>query len=188
MYLSQVEIEDYARRFVEIPAQRTWPMDGDLFAILVRETELRKVLAPDENWSFVGYGISLGYSINDELKPLGRSLWWNYFELSSFPPRKVDFKLQAPQVINGIFPLQGGGKEMRIILIPKTIWTPPSLAPFGETVGSRIDPSSASLDKEPDFAIASIVEVNENENVMKSENSESPSDNPKILKFRPKGS
>ena len=86
MYLKAEQIEEYASRFVEIPEKRTFPMNGEVFARFIRKRPDNPNVSDEEGWVFGGYGICQGYELNEEAKPLGRSLWWRYLELNSFPP------------------------------------------------------------------------------------------------------
>lgn len=116
-FLSQEQIEELAARHVPIPKERTFPMQGEVFARLVRDVPSDRILKNEEGWMFAGYGQCLGYTVNEEAKPMGRSLWWWYWDLTTFPAQKVSFKLQPPQVVKGIFSLQGGAMQMKILWV-----------------------------------------------------------------------
>ncbi len=141
--LTPTEIEDYARRYVDIPKERQFPLQGEVFARLIREKVPNKVLKEEENWAFAGYGLCLGYQLNEEAKPLGKSLWWRFIDLSDFPPKEITFKLQPPHVVLGLFTLEGGTHDMRVLPVTRN--------PDGMTQGkkSKKAPEHALMESDP---------------------------------------
>ncbi len=148
--LTPIEIEDYARRYVEIPKERQFPVRGEVFARLVREKVPNKVLKEEEDWAFVGYGLCLGYQLNEEAKPLGKSLWWRFIDLSEFPPKETIFKLQPPHVVMGIFTLEGGTHEMRVLTVTRNLEGAVPGKPFRkELTATEKKPAHAPGEAEP---------------------------------------
>jgi hypothetical protein len=117
MTLSQQEIIDYAYRYVRSDEIVDFPHDGDLFCLIGRDLPEGKVLAEEEGWGFQGYGICLGYTLDQEAKPLGKWVWMHFASLTVFPPAEQVFKLQPPHVVKGRFQNPGRSNEFRIIKV-----------------------------------------------------------------------
>jgi hypothetical protein len=115
--LTRQEIIDYASRYVLPNEIGDFPFDGDLFCLLERELPEGKVLAEEEGWGFLGYGICAGYAIDSDSKPAGKWLWMHFASLATFPPSAQVFKLQPPHVVKGRFQDPGRSKEFRIIKV-----------------------------------------------------------------------
>ena len=117
MSLSQQEIIDYASRYVDPGEAVDFPFDGDLFCLIGRDLPEGKMPAEEEGWSFQGYGICLGYTLDTEAKPMGAWLLMHFASLAAFPPAQQVFKLQPPHVVKGRFQNPGRTNESRIIKI-----------------------------------------------------------------------
>jgi hypothetical protein len=117
MFLSQQEIIDYASRYVASDEMGDFPGEGDLFCLIGRDLPEGKILAEEEGWAFQGYGICLGYTLDQEAKPVGKWLWMHFASLTVFPPAEQVFKLQPPHVVKGRFQNPGRTKEFRIIKV-----------------------------------------------------------------------
>jgi len=115
MPLNKQDIVDYASRYATPEEHIDFPMDGDLFCLLGRELTENKVLAEEEGWLFQGYGICLGYALDEEAKPAGKWLWMHFASLSAFPPSAQVFKLQPPHVVKGRFFDPTRTREFRIV-------------------------------------------------------------------------
>jgi len=158
MPLSKQDIIDYASRYAEPDAHTDFPMDNDLFCLLGRELPDNKVLAEEEGWLFQGYGVCLGYALDEDAKPAGKWLWMHFASLSAFPPAAQVFKLQPPHVVKGRFFDPARAREFRIVKV--------SLKKAG--AGAEKDPP-VSPDKAKDGLTGSAAKG-------------------KIIKFRKKGS
>ena len=126
MFLSQQEIIDYASRYVTSDEMLDFPGEGDLFCMIGRDLPEGKILAEEEGWAFQGYGICLGYTLDQEATPIGKWLWMHFASLTVFPPTEQVFKLQPPHVVKGRFQNPDRTKEYRIIklkLNPSSVQT-----------------------------------------------------------------
>jgi hypothetical protein len=117
MPLSKQDIIDYASRYATPDEHIDFPMDGDLFCLLGREIPDNKVLKEEEGWQFQGYGVCLGYALDEEAKPAGKWLWMHFASLSAFPPAAQVFKLQPPHVVKGRFFDPSRTREFRIVKV-----------------------------------------------------------------------
>ena len=72
MGLSREEIVDLASRYTTLDKAVDFPYDGDVFCILVRTVPENEIISEEEGWGFRGYGICIGYVIDDEAKPRGK--------------------------------------------------------------------------------------------------------------------
>jgi hypothetical protein len=117
MYLTRQEIIDLASRYMLPNDIADFPFDGDLFCLLGRELPQDKVLADEEGWTFQGYGLCSGYTIDDESKPAGKWLWMHFASLLTFPPSAQTIKLQPPHVAKGRFQDPGRSREFRIVKV-----------------------------------------------------------------------
>jgi hypothetical protein len=117
MPLTKQEIIDYASRYTTPDEHADFPVSGDLFCLLDREIPADKVLAEEEGWRFSGYGVCLGYALDEEAKPAGKWLWMHFASLSAFPPTAQVFKLQPPHVVKGRFFDPTRTREFRIVKV-----------------------------------------------------------------------
>jgi hypothetical protein len=117
MSLSKQEIIDYASRYVPVEDSADFPFEEDLFCLLEREIATGRVQAEEEGWSFKGYGICTGYTLDNEAKPAGKWIWMHFVSLSAFPPSPQVFKLQPPHVVKCRFQDPGRTREYRIIKV-----------------------------------------------------------------------
>ena len=117
MPLTKQDIIDYASRYATPEEHTDFPMDSDLFCLLGREIPDNKVLAEEEGWQFQGYGVCLGYTLDEEAKPAGKWLWMHFASLSAFPPEAQVFKLQPPHVVKGRFFDPSRTREFRIVKV-----------------------------------------------------------------------
>lgn len=117
MLLTRQEIIEYASRYVTPEETTDFPIEGDLFCLLGRDLPEGKVLAEEEGWQFQGYGICLGYTLDQDCKPEGKWLWMHFASLATFPPGAQVFKLQPPHVIRGRFQNPTRKSEFRIIKV-----------------------------------------------------------------------
>ncbi|MBN1130963.1 MAG: hypothetical protein JXA71_18380 [Chitinispirillaceae bacterium] len=136
MTLSQQEIIDYASRYVNSNEVIDFPCNGDLFCLIGRDLPMNRVLTEEEGWNFQGYGICLGYTLDEEAKPPGKWLWMHFASLATFPPAEQVFKLQPPHVVRGRFQNPGRTGEYRIIKV-------------NLNQPSRSDAASAASGKDP---------------------------------------
>jgi hypothetical protein len=120
MSLSRQDILDYASPYVESGEVVDFPTDGDLFCLIGRDLPEGKTITEEEGWSFQGYGICLGYSLDYEGKPEGKWLWMRFASLASFPPTEQTLKLQPPHVVKGRYQNPGRTNEFRILKISLT--------------------------------------------------------------------
>jgi hypothetical protein len=117
MGISKEEIIDLATRYLSPEEITDFPSEGDLFCILARELPENKVLAEEEGWAFNGYGICVGYVIDEDTKPRGKWLWMHFASLNNFPPEGQVLKLQPPHVVKGRFQNPGRTHEFRILKV-----------------------------------------------------------------------
>lgn len=114
------EIIDLASRYVSSEEITDFPHDGDLFCLLIREIPENKVLTDEEGWGFRGYGVCIGYVVDEEVKPRGKWLWMHFASLESFPPAAQVLKLQPPHVVKGRFQNPERTHEIRILKVSLT--------------------------------------------------------------------
>jgi hypothetical protein len=117
MFLSRQEIIDFASRYVEPGEAVDFPNHGELFCLIGRDLPDGKILTDEEGWSFQGYSICLGYTLDNEAVPPGKWLWMQFASLAAFPPQQQVLKLQPPHVVRGRFQNPDRTKEFRILKI-----------------------------------------------------------------------
>jgi hypothetical protein len=120
MSLTKQNIIDYARRYVEDAEVGDFPHEGDLFCLFERDISASANGNNENAWNFAGYGISIGYTLDEESKPEGKWIWFYYIGLESFPPARQAIKLQPPHVVRGIFQNADRAKEVRIAKVAFT--------------------------------------------------------------------
>ncbi len=119
MGLSRDEILDLASRYTSPNEVSDFPFEGDLFCLLSRSIsqEGQQPASEKDEWSFNGYGVCIGYTIDEEAKPKGKWLWMHFASLAVFPPVTQVLKLQPPHVVKGCFQSADRSSEIRIIKI-----------------------------------------------------------------------
>ena len=117
MGLSREEIVDLASKYTTLDEAIDFPYDGDVFCILVRTIPEKETLSEEEGWVFRGYGICIGYTIDEEAKTRGKWLWMHFAGLDAFPPVAQVLKLQPPHVVKGRFQNANRSQEVRIIKV-----------------------------------------------------------------------
>jgi len=117
MGLSREEILDLASRYISSNEVIDFPFEGDLFCLLSRSISQSQPASEEDDWSFNGYGICIGYTIDEEAKPRGKWLWMHFASLVTFPPVTQVLKLQPPHVVKGCFQNVDRSHEIRIIKI-----------------------------------------------------------------------
>lgn len=117
MGISKDEIIDLASRYISSEEITDFPFESDLFCILARELPKDKILTDEEGWAFRGYGICIGYTIEEGAKPRGKWLWMHFASLDTFPPVAQVFKLQPPHVVKGRFQNPERNHEIRILKV-----------------------------------------------------------------------
>jgi hypothetical protein len=115
--LSKQEILDYASRYVAPKDAIDFVHDNDLFCLLARKLSPDKALADKEGWEFQGYGICVGYTVDDQEIPVGKWLWMHFVSLATFPPSAQAFKLQPPHAVKGGFQNPQRTQEFKIVKI-----------------------------------------------------------------------
>lgn len=105
--MTKEEIIDQASRYVQENEIVNFPMSGDIFSFILSNPN--NMEAPPQ---FCGYGIALGYSEDLESKPRGKWIYFDYTDLSVFPPEKRSIKLQPPHIALGRFRLPDGNDMM----------------------------------------------------------------------------
>ena len=140
MPLTKQEIIDYASRYATPDEHTDFPLSGDLFCLLGREIPIDKFLAEEEGWQFQGYGICLGYTLDEEVMPSGKWLWMHFASLSAFPPAAQVFRLQPPHVVKGRFFDPSRTREFRIVKVNLTKTAGAAgTVPMGKNAGRTID-------------------------------------------------
>lgn len=117
MGLSRDEILDLASRYISADEATDFPFEGDVFCLLSRQLTQDKPQADEDGWAFSGYGICIGYTMDEEAKPRGKWLWMHFVSLAAFPPVNQVLKLQPPHVVKGGFQSADRSHEIRIIKI-----------------------------------------------------------------------
>lgn len=103
MSLTRDEIVEYAARYVKTDDMASFPHEGEIFAFLHRPVDGIKADDPKTRWEFGGYAVCIGYSLDEQAKPLGKWLFMEIISLGQFPPRHGTLKLQPPHVALGRF-------------------------------------------------------------------------------------
>jgi hypothetical protein len=116
-FLSKQEILDYASRYVAPEDAVDFAHDNDLFCILGRSISPDKVLPDGEGWGFHGYGLCVGYTVDNQEVPAGKWLWMHFVSLATFPPSPQTLKLQPPHVVKGAYQNPQRTEEYRIVKI-----------------------------------------------------------------------
>lgn len=117
MGLSRDEILDLASRYISPDEVVDFPYEGDVFCLLSRQIPQNQTVSEEEGWSFSGYGICVGYTVDEEAKPRGKWLWMHFASLVAFPPVTQVLKLQPPHVVKGNFQNAERSHDIRIIKI-----------------------------------------------------------------------
>ena len=117
MGLSREEILDLASRYISPNEAIDFPFEGDHFCLLSHSISQDQPASQEEGWLFNGYGICIGYTIDEEAKPRGKWLWMHFASLAAFPPVTQVLKLQPPHVVKGYFQSADRSHEIRIIKI-----------------------------------------------------------------------
>jgi hypothetical protein len=115
--LSKQEILDHASRYVSAQDATDFVHDNDLFCLLARKLAPDKVPAADVGWGFQGYGICVGYTVDEQEIPAGKWLWMHFVSLATFPPSMQTLKLQPPHVVKGTYQNPQRTEEFRILKI-----------------------------------------------------------------------
>jgi hypothetical protein len=158
MSLSQQEIIDYASPYVDSGEAVDFPFNGDLFCLIGRDLPEGKILAEEEGWSFQGYGVCLGYTLDQEAKPTGAWLWMHYASLAVFPPAQQVFKLQPPHVVKGRFQNPGRTNEFKIIKINLHKSSDSAQSPSRSPAGFLFGKTQAAPPKAPPNTRGKIVQ------------------------------
>ncbi len=114
MGLSRQEIIDHARRYIGDSEMTDFVHEGEVFCFVERQLG-DKQAGKEEEWRFGGYGVCLGYTLDEESRPAGKWLWFSYASLNTFPPARQSLKLQPPHIVRGIFQNAGRTTETRIL-------------------------------------------------------------------------
>lgn len=117
MGLSRDEILDMASRYISPNEAIDFPFEGDVFCLLSRQVSQNPPPSEEEGWAFSGYGICIGYTLDEEAKPRGKWLWMHFASLTSFPPVTQVLKLQPPHIVKGCFQNAERSLDIRIIKI-----------------------------------------------------------------------
>lgn len=117
MGISRDEIIDLASRYTSVEEITDFTFEGDVFSLLIREVPQNKVLSDEEGWSFSGYGICFGYTVDQDAKPAGKWLWMHFASLQDFPPATQVIRLQPPHVVKGRFQNPERTHEIRILKV-----------------------------------------------------------------------
>jgi hypothetical protein len=115
--LSREEILDYAGQYVDSADAVDFPVPGELFCILARELPPGKSLEDDEGWQFGGYGVCRAYRLDEDVRPQGKWLWFEFASLMTFPPHPSTLRLQPPHVVKGRFHSPDRSQEFRIVKV-----------------------------------------------------------------------
>jgi hypothetical protein len=113
--MTRQEIIDYAARYMDAGEVADFPMDGDLFCLLSREA---KQTEDSEKWQFAGYGICQRYRLDEDARPLGKWVWFEFVSLVTFPPRAAVLKLQPPHIARGQFQSADRSLDFRVVKVP----------------------------------------------------------------------
>lgn len=117
MGLSKDEILDLASRYITPDQAIDFPFEGDVFCLLSRQISQPPPASDEEGWAFSGYGLCIGYTIDEEAKPRGKWLWLHFASLTTFPPATQVLRLQPPHIVKGCFQNAERTHDIRIIKI-----------------------------------------------------------------------
>lgn len=115
--LSKQEILDYASRYVAPQDAADFAHNNDLFCMLGRTIVSDTVMADDKGWEFRGYGLCIGYTVDEIEIPVGKWLWMHFVSLATFPPSMQTLKLQPPHVVKALYQNPERTEEFRIVKI-----------------------------------------------------------------------
>ena len=115
MGLSREELIDLATRYTTLDQAVDFPYDGDLFCILMRPVPENPDTKEEDGWIFSGYGICIGYTMDEEAKPMGKWIWMHFASLNTFPQVSQVLKLQPPHIIKGRFQNANRTQDVKII-------------------------------------------------------------------------
>jgi hypothetical protein len=115
--LTRDEIIQYASRYIAAGDIGDFPVDGDLFCLFWRTTDSNGGTARESRWEFGGYGICRGYRLDEDVKPEGKWVWFEFVSLATFPPHVTALKLQPPHVVTGTFSAHDRSREMRVVKV-----------------------------------------------------------------------
>jgi hypothetical protein len=144
MGLTRKEILDYASRYVTPDEAADFPMDGELFCMLERELPPNKVLDDLEGWKFAGYGLCKGYRIDDDSRPAGKWIWFEYVSLAKFPPHATVSKLQPPHVVKGSWQNSERTREFKVMRIAVD---DASMRDYADTMQGSVERGGRSAEK-----------------------------------------
>ena len=117
--MTREELMAYASRYVSDEEVADFPVDGDLFCMMARELPNDRAIEEHEGWQFAGYGICSGYSLDEDEKPQGKWVWFEFLSLVTFPPRVAVLRLQPPHVVKGRFQNTSRTLEYRMLKVPQ---------------------------------------------------------------------
>ena len=115
MGLSREELINLASRYTTLDQAVDFPFDGDIFCILMRPVPENPDTKEEDGWIFNGYGVCIGYTMDEEAKPMGKWLWMHFASLNTFPPVSQVLKLQPPHIIKGRFQNATRTQDVKII-------------------------------------------------------------------------
>lgn len=116
--MTRDELIELASRYVEDSEVVDFPVEGDLFCMVARELPTDHVLADHEGWQFAGYGLCTALRLDEDEKPVGKWVWFEFVSLVTFPPQSSILKLQPPHVAKGHFQSASRSSEYRMFRIP----------------------------------------------------------------------
>lgn len=112
--LSPEDILDYAARYIDVSAADLI-RPGELFAQFMRILDPKRVYKDEEKWQLIGYGLCSGYLADDTERPIGKWVFFEYWDLTHYPPQKITTRLQPPHIVLGKFQSFDRSTEFRMI-------------------------------------------------------------------------
>ncbi|ERP30795.1 hypothetical protein [Chitinivibrio alkaliphilus] len=91
------DIQELAQRYVAPDDMSVIPAPGELFSLH------HTLLGHDLGEQFGGYGVVMAYEEDPSAKPRGKWVYLTYLSLESFPPARMQLKLQPPHIALGKF-------------------------------------------------------------------------------------
>jgi hypothetical protein len=121
MSLTRDDILEYAAPYLTDDDTREFILPGDLFCMVTRTLPEDKIVGENEGWRFAAYGVCMRYLLDEEAKPAGKWIWFEFISLNTFPPQLTVLKLQPPHIVRGRFQSPARSEEYRLFPLPTSV-------------------------------------------------------------------
>lgn len=118
MSLTRDEILEYASPYLTDNDTAEFALPGDLFCMVTRALPSDTTPGENEGWRFAVYGVCTRYLLDEETKPAGKWIWFEFISLNTFPPQLTMLKLQPPHIVRGRFQSPTRTEEFRLFPLP----------------------------------------------------------------------